>query len=126
MGFFDLRISSDLFLYFHLFLRWEIPIFIWLHAEPVGIKLVKSKRFIKCPGSIISFNDLKVSILRTFFHPLFQKSGADLACIAMLAIFFFDVDSVDTYIITIQNSSPVAIICPSIRMEAQIVSFRMA
>ena len=65
---------------------------------------MKPQRFIKSAGIVISFYNLKICILCTFFHSFFQKSGADLTGIAMFAVFFFDMDGIDADIISVQNT----------------------
>ena len=109
-----------------LFFWWIVTVLIRLDTEPVSIKLVESERFVQCTGIVISLYNLKVCILRTFLYPFFQKSGTDLACIAVFAIFFFYMDGIDPDVSLSRMPSPVAMIWPFIRMQAQIVSLRIA
>ena len=67
---------------------------------------MKPQRFIKSAGIVISFYNLKICILCTFFHSFFQKSGADLTGIAMFAVFFFDMDGVNTDVVSVQDTKP--------------------
>ena len=87
-----------------LFFWWIVTVLIRLYTEPVSIKLVESERFVQCTGIVISLYNLKVCILRTFLNPFFQKSGTDLACIAVFAILFFYMDGIDPDVISVQNA----------------------
>lgn len=87
-----------------LFFKRELAVFVWLNAEPVGIELLKSEGFIEGACFVIALNNLKICIFSTSFHAFLQKSGADLARIAVFSKVLFYMDRIDADVIPVENA----------------------
>ena len=55
-------------------------------------------------GTGISLYYLEIGILGTFLLTFAEKSGTDLAGITPATVFFFDMDRVDTNVVTVKDS----------------------
>ena len=75
-----------------------------LNTEPVGIRILKSKRAVKLFCGSIVFYHLKISVAGASFFALIEKTGTDLTGISSAAIIFTHMNGIDTDVVAIQDS----------------------
>ena len=98
-----------------------------LRAEPVGIEIGKTERFIQCDRRRVSLDNLKICFRCTEPDSLGEDCAADRGSVVAVAVRRMHMDGIDTDVIAVADAKPVATIVPvSSWMEVQMVSFGIA